>query len=143
MTIVLCTVRFISIYCPHAGCPLSDLANLYEELELVLDEARRQCFRIILGGDFNTVLNVGDRGAMLNEIRQNFSLRVSNDPAKLSEAERWTFRSSMGITRQIDYIFASPAFGETLGRSTDAIHLGSDHRAVIAEFYLETRRRIE
>ena len=99
-----------------------------------MDEARRRSFRIILGGDFNTVLNFGDRGAILDDVLNDFGLRTANDPTTLSWEQRWTFQSSSGIRRQIDYIFYSSNLHVNHSHSTSSLDLGSDHRAVFAEF---------
>jgi len=69
----------------------------------------------------------------LDDILQDFRLQTANDPDNISFEERWTFQSCMGIKRQIDYIFCSANFIVKSSRSTNALDLGSDHRAVSAE----------
>ena len=49
------TVRLVSIYCPHAGYSFDDLKFVCNNLTGILEEARQANFRIIVGGDFNTV----------------------------------------------------------------------------------------
>ena len=129
------TVRMISIYCPHAGYSFDDLQRLYFTLTDILKRARQANYHVILGGDFNTVLNAGDRGALLNDITREFKLQVVNDPEKISFEDRWTFQSCLGTRRQIDYIFCSSKLAVKYGQSTCALDLGSDHRAVNSEIY--------
>ena len=126
------TIRFISIYCPHAGYSTADLQILYDQLHMVLDDARRHSLRFTIGGDFNTVLGLGVRGDMLKEIIDNHDLKVTNHPADLAPDERWTFKSCLGDKRQIDYILCSASICSAAGRATDFLDLGSDHRAVAA-----------
>ena len=54
-------VRFISLYMPHARYSVEDLRTVYDMLHVVLDEAERLHYKIIVGGDFNTESNVGHR----------------------------------------------------------------------------------
>ena len=71
-------VRFISLYMPHAGYSLEDLRIVYDMLHVVLDEAERLHYKIIVGEDFNTELHVGHRGNLLDEFACMWRLQVAN-----------------------------------------------------------------
>ena len=66
--------RIVSLYCPHGGYEIADLEEVYHQLYVLLLEAQRRNLRIIVGGDFNTVVGVGDRGILLNDFLHTFWL---------------------------------------------------------------------
>ena len=99
------TVRNVGIYRPPAGYSLDELKCLYDMLTVVLNEARQANFRIIWGGNFNTVLDVGERGALLDDLVNDLGLQAANDPTALPRKDRQTSCSCMGTKKQIDHIF--------------------------------------
>eukprot|EP00439_Symbiodinium_sp_Y106_P004000 s2119_g1.t1 len=105
--------RLISVYMPHAGYPHDDLCKMYDQLQWILADAHKRKYAFVNGGDFNTQWNVGLRGEMIREFSQMFGLCLAN----LEQLpESWTFRSSAGIKRQIDFIlFNSELCCETAG----------------------------
>jgi len=128
--------RFISVYMPHAGYPHGELGMVYDQLHWILADAQNMNYASVLGGDFNTQWNVGVRGDMIREFSYMFGLSLAN-PAHMPES--WTFRSSAGIKRQIDFIlFSSQLCCETAG-AVDVLDLGSDHRAVHCSLSLRGR----
>ena len=76
----------------------------------------------------------------MNELLIAFNLMVAIDPEKLHFDIAWTFRSSMGVCRQIDFILADRGFYVNDVFATNILDMGSDHRAVFTE--LRMRRRI-
>ena len=128
--------RLISVYMPHAGYPHDDLCKMYDQLQWILADAQKRKYAFVNGGDFNTQWNVGLRGEMIREFSQMFGLCLAN----LEQLpESWTFRSSAGIKRQIDFIlFNSELCCETAG-AVDVLDLGSDHRAVHCSLCLRAR----
>ena len=84
--------RVVATYTPHMGYSNHDLYRYYDQLTWVLDDARRQSRTIVVGGDFNTQLNVGLRGDCLADMARNFHLQITDDDAHhdvLADA-RWT-----------------------------------------------------
>ena len=61
-------MRSIATYVPHCGYSVQDLERTYEQLRCVVSEARRSKRAVIIGGDFNTQLNVGRRGILLKQL---------------------------------------------------------------------------
>ena len=74
------------------------------------------------------------RGAALAELQHSLSLNVLNDSSTPWE-EQWTFRSSLGDKRKIDFLLASTSIIYGGVKATSEIDLGSDHRAVKGELY--------
>ena len=53
-------IRIIAAYAPHAGCSEPDFTNFSEQLHSALHGAYRDGRRVILGGDFNLQIDVGN-----------------------------------------------------------------------------------
>ena len=68
---------------------------------------------------------------MLKDFAHEFSLCISNVGVEESIAD-WTFESSMGVRRRIDYVLVSQCLSVHGSGPTDQLNLGSDHRAVQA-----------
>ena len=66
---------------------------------------------------------------MIKQLSGEFGLRITNDTI-LEGASIWTFCSSMGVKRRLDYIFASNDFLIHEAGPCGILDLGSDHRAV-------------
>ena len=132
-------VRFVAVYMPHMGYPHHELQTVYDQLHLILDGAARVGAQVVVGGDFNTQLHVGHRGEVLEHFCTNFGLHVANDDDDL--IENWTFRSSLGVRRRIDFILYSSSFSLASSCATDILDLNSDHRAVHAPLEMITHTR--
>ena len=50
--------------------------------------------------------------------------------------QKWTFESSLGVRRQLDFIISGPGLLEAAPQPVDHLSLGSDHRAVSAIFHI-------
>ena len=61
-------VRFVAVYLPHMGYPVSEFDDTFDQLRCVVDEGRRCRRSLVIGGDFNSQLGVGVRGAALAEL---------------------------------------------------------------------------
>ena len=62
------TVRFVAAYAPHSGYSRDVLNKFYEDLHACLEDARGKRFQLVVGGDFNTQLNTGLRGTLLQDV---------------------------------------------------------------------------
>ena len=133
-----CIVRCISVYMPHMGYPAEELETVYEQLHQIVEAASRLGLKVLIGGDFNTQLDVGRRGDLLSELCHSFELNVANDQPGTNS---WTFCSSLGVKRRLDYIIYSSYLTLVDGSPTDALDLGSDHRAVHAKFHMAQHPR--
>lgn len=127
-------VRIISVYFSHAGYAWSDFEKCIEDVTILVSEATRLRMNIIIGGDFNLCLDVGRRGTSMTDLCQLFRLTVANGSGLSSAAANWTFRSTLGVLRRIDYILYSPGISCENTLATWDLDLGSDHRSVKASF---------
>ena len=93
-------------------------------------------YKIILGGDFNSQLDVGIRGEKIAELAEACDLYVANSGGNGMEDNFWTFRSSLGHRRRLDFILVSSAIRLISSNSVRGLDLGSDHRAVEAHLGL-------
>ena len=133
-------IRVVAVYLPHMGYPVSEFDETFDQLRCVIDEGRRCRKSLIVGGDFNSQLGVGARGAALAELQHSASLNVLND-ADAPWENQWTFRSCLGDKRKIDFLLASTPLIFSGVHATSELDLGSDHRAVKAEFNFGVARR--
>ena len=93
--------------------------------------AHRNGYVVIISGDFNTQLDVGPRGQLPRELSVICHLRITNEIHDgMDFDDHWTFESSMGVRRQIDFILCSARIPTIAVEATRAIDMGSDHRAV-------------
>ena len=123
-------IRIIAAYAPHAGYSEQDFANFFEQLHSALHGAYRDGRRVILGGDLNLQIDVGKRGEQFASLCSGFGLLVTNDDDHHDPLEdRWTFCSSMGIKRRIDFIASSRSLYLLGSSATNLLDLGSDHRS--------------
>ena len=68
----------------------------------------------------------------MDEMAAAFNLTVTNVNEDLPLSNTWTFRSSLGHLRTIDYMFVSQTVKVEESCATDGLDMGSDHRAVLA-----------
>ena len=62
-------------------------------------------------------------------------MRIANEIVDdMNTSDHWTFESSMGERRQIDFILSSARIPIIAVEATRAIDMGSDHRAVKCVF---------
>ena len=85
---------------------------------------------LVIGGDFNTQINVGSRGLALQNLVETFSLCIANE-SDVDWDNQWTFRSNLGIQRKIDFVLVSKIMDIQTANASMEVNLGSDHRAVL------------
>ena len=121
-----------SCYMPHAGYPANALDDACECLATAAEWASSFSPCYAIGGDFNTQLNTGTRAEKLWRFTGCFNLQIANDGGGFSLEEAYTFISSLGVKRQIDFVLHGPGFHVLHASAVDSLDLGSDHRAVEA-----------
>ena len=122
-------ITVVAVYMPHCGYSVECFEDTYEQLRCILQQVTNMRRRLVIGGDFNTQVNVGSRGLALQNLVEAFSLRIANH----SDADwdkQWTFRSNMGIKRKIDFVLVSKMIDIQTANASMEVDLGSDHRAV-------------
>ena len=122
-------LSIFAVYTPHAGYDVEVLDESYEGLFKALTVCYRSGHKIIVGGDFNTQLDVGDRGRRLGELTAAFNLDVLNSVGAGLSDDQWTFKSALGVCRRIDFILASRSIGNDAW-ADNLLDWGSDHRCV-------------
>ena len=127
-------VRIISVYVPHAGYTWVDFEACMNDISILVSEPTRLNMSIIIGGDFNLSLGIGRRGEYMDELCQQFRLKIGNGTGLASADANWTFRSTLGATRRIDYILYSAGLTSESASATGELDLGLDHRSVKALF---------
>ena len=86
----------------------------------------------------NTQFGVGIRGLLLDVFAHEFGLSISNANAPETNFD-WTFRSSMGVCRRLDYILVSMSLLVRECGPSGKLDLGSDHRAVATTMVCQKR----
>ena len=101
-------LRSIAAYAPHAGYSADDFNAFFGQVHAVILGACKDGRQTILSGDFNLQLQVGNHGEQIDALANAFGLTMANDDEHHSlAAETWTFCTSMGVTRRIDFILCS------------------------------------
>ena len=122
-------LRAMAVYVPHCGYDIEHFNETFDQLRCFASAGRRKGRRLVIGGDFNTQIDIGERGECLNEFVRTFCLTIANKSTTPWD-DQWTFRSCLGDTRKIAFITVSSAFQCIDGKAVSEIDLGSDHRAV-------------
>ena len=133
-------IRIIAAYAPHAGYSEQDFTNFFEQLHSALHGAYKDGCGVILGGDLNLQIDVGKRGEQFASLCSGFGLIITNDDDHHDQlVDTWTFCSSVGIKRRIDFIASSRSLCLLGSSATDLLNLGSDHRAVRATYFIGSK----
>lgn len=123
-------VRFISVYLPHSGLPKSLLEQCYTKMSHLIRSARKNGMAVIIGGDFNTQYDFGDRGMAMQELCSEFELCVCNPSNLIQSPSSWSFESTLGAQRVIDYILITRNIQCIQSDASDLLNMGSDHRSI-------------
>ena len=89
---------------------------------------------MILGGDLNLQIDVGNRGEQFASLC--FGLLITNDDHHDPLVDTWPFCGSMGIKRRIDFMVSSRSLSLRGCSATDLLELGSDRRAARATYLM-------
>ena len=148
-------IDLMSVYFPHSKYADHHIEKMYKTIERHMTN-NKKCIPII-GGDFNAELGPG-KGTecksvgkyTLNESNKRGdwlkSWLMLNDYSALNTMFRKTpqkqtsFVSPKGKEKQIDYILTRRRYLRNVkdAEANDMIHMGSDHRCVMATFLINT-----
>ena len=86
-------VRVLAVYLPNAwNYDLNYFQEIFNDIERLSMEAMDKGYTLIIGGDFNLSLERGNRGRIMAEFCEQFSMVIANGQ---DTAEAWTFKSSI------------------------------------------------
>ena len=114
--------RIIAVYLPYAGYPWEYFQSSMDIVSNLLAEAVSKNFKMMVAGDFNLSIGIGSRGELFQSLCDEFRLIVTNGDGDAELENKWTFRSSAGELRRIDYILISNSLQSCdiqCGRSID------------------------
>ena len=151
-------IDLMSVYFPHSKYADHHIEKMYKTIEKHMPN-NKKCIPII-GGDFNAELGLG-KGTecksvgkyTLNESNKSGdwlkSWLMLNDYSALNTMFRKTpqkqtsFVSPKGKEKQIDYILTKRRYLRNVkdAGADDMIHMGSDHRCVMATFLIDMPER--
>eukprot|EP00973_Karenia_brevis_P032998 4554803-Karenia_brevis.AAC.1 len=133
---------------PHCGYKDDEVQMVYDQLDVLLRDARARQRIFIVGGDWNAEVasstdhpSVGKfanelgnpRGDWMKTWATSQRLVLANTVFSKRWGRRWTHRSAAtGRARQIDYVCVDAKYREAIQDAYvySKLNLGSDHRAV-------------
>ena len=71
--------RVVATHLPHCGYAIEAFDETYDQIRCIVDQGQKKKRKIILGGDFNTQVNVGYRGMQLQSLVNSFGLSITNN----------------------------------------------------------------
>ena len=72
-------IRAVSVYVPYCGYIGVDVFDeTYDRLRYLCAAGRKQRRRLLIGGDFNSQVGVGERGECMDEFVRSFGLVLAN-----------------------------------------------------------------
>ena len=98
-------------------------------------EAIDKDYSVIIGGDVNLSIGIGQRRDALQELCSMYDLNICNITLSADHQDAWTFRSSYGSLRRLDYLLSSQALRFNSVAASSRLDLGSDHRCVQGRFH--------
>ena len=143
-------VVLMSVYMPHSGYADHHVEKIYKTIIETIGQEK--CAKII-GGDFNAELGLGEgvefsavghytlnkancRGEWMTQWLLENRLVALNTMYKKVPQKQVTYRSPKNDEKQLDYILLDKKHQSwsNHAESTDILHMGSDHRCVMAKF---------
>ena len=148
-------VVLMSVYLPHSGYADHHVEKTYKT---IIDTIKKEKCAKIIGGDFNAELGPGEgvelsavghytlnkvnaRGEWMTQwLLENKLVAVNTMYQKIPQ-KQVTYRSPKNEEKQLDYVLLDKK-NITWSRdaeSTDILHMGSDHRCVMAKFEITAK----
>ena len=148
-------VVLMSVYLPHSGYADHHVERTYKT---IIDTIKKDKCAKIIGGDFNAELGPGEgvelsavghytlnkvnaRGEWMTQwLLENKLVAVNKMYQKIPQ-KQVTYRSPKNDEKQLDYVLLDkkhPTWSRD-AESTDILHMGSDHRCVMAKFEITAK----
>ena len=141
----------MSVYFSHSGYADHHIKKMYRTIERHTENSRRYIH--IIGGDFNAELGPGHgnecksvgrytlnegnkRGDWMKHWMMLQGYAALNTMYRKTPQKQTAFISPRGKEKQIDYILTKRRYLRNVegAKANDMIHMGSDHRCVMATF---------
>ena len=149
-------IKLMSVYFPHSKYADHHIEKMYKTIEKHMMNNKK--YIPIIGGDFNAELGLGKgtecksvgkytlnesnkRGDWLKKLVDvKRLLRALNTMFRKTPQKQTSFVSPKGKEKQIDYILTKRRYLRNVkdAEANDMIHMGSDHRCVMATFLINT-----
>ena len=148
-------IDLMSVYFPHSKYADHHIEKMYKTIEKHMTH-NKKCIPII-GGDFNAELGPGKgtecksvgkytlnesnkRGDWLKSWLMLNDYSALNTMFKKTPQKQTSFVSPKGKEKQIDYILTKRRYLSNVkdAEANDMIHMGSDHRCIMATFLIST-----
>ena len=148
-------IDLMSVYFPHSNYADHHIEKMYKTIEKHMTN-NKKCIPII-GGDFNAELGPGKgtecksvgkytlnesnkRGDWLKSWLMLNDYSALNTMFKKTPQKQTSFVSPKGKEKQIDYILTKRRYLSNVkdAEANDMIHMGSDHRCIMATFLIST-----
>ena len=149
-------IVLMSVYMPHSGYPDHHVENIYKTITTTIEKDKSMK---IIGGDFNAELGPGEgielsavghytlnkancRGEWLTQWLLENSLVALNTMYKKIQKKQVTYLTPKNGEKQLDYILTDRKHYSWSkdAEANDTVHMGSDHRCVIAKFEIPKER---
>ena len=143
-------ITLVSAYLPHSCYPDHHVEKTYKTICKIIDKEKNMK---IIGGDFNAELGPGDgielscvghytlnkancRGKWMTQWLLEKNLVALNTMYKKIPQKHVTYHTQKGAKKQLDYIWTDKKHycWSKDAEANDVIHMGSDHRCVMAKF---------
>ena len=143
-------IVLMSVYMPHSGYADHNFEKVYKTITKMIE--REKSMKII-GGDFNAELGPGEglelsavghytlskgncRGEWMTQWLLQNKLVALNTMYKKIPQKQVTYCTSKDVGKQLDYILTDRKHYKWSrdAEASDTIHMGSDHRCVMARF---------
>ena len=148
-------IDLMSVYFPHSKYADHHIEKMYKTIEKHMTN-NKKCIPII-GGDFNAELGPGKgtecksvgkytlnesnkRGDWLKSWLMLIDYSALNTMFEKTPQKQTSFVSPKGKEKQIDYILTKRRYLRNVkdAEANDMIHMGSDHRCIMATFLINT-----
>ena len=147
-------ITLMSVYMPHSGYPDHHVEKTYKTILTTIGKEKNMK---IIGGDFNAELGPGEgielssvghytlnkascRGEWMTQWLLDNSFVALNTMYKKVPQKQLTYHTPKKIEKQLDYILIDKKHYSWSrdAEANDTIHMGSDHRCVMAKFEILT-----
>ena len=124
-------VRILAVYFPNAwNYDLDYFQSIFEDIERLSMEAMDKGYALVIAGDFNLSIEQGERGEIMIEFCEQFSMDIANRNPIQVDNHSWTYKSSIWGLLRLDYILHSKNLRSFEVSANYELDLGSDHRNV-------------